>query len=259
MGHQARHSAVSVVKGVNRKQTVVCCCGRCDRVRPACLCVGVFKAPQEARDGAGADRDMAADLYVMLPELPRHDADYLLRVWLQNLEHLFGKKLTEPRMCFTHAVLAEGAPGEAACVYPFLDSDVRLGFELKIALLWVSAVVLFLRICLDQVAFMEGLIQPDKLRVRISLWAEEETRLGNLPPKAKDVLDAIQYRGELPRGDLTSIVSTGERQARRIVRSLTDLGVVKAESARAPLQLAFPATLASRWMPGLFPEKAAEI
>lgn len=116
----------------------------------------------------------------------------------------------------------------------------------------------FLKVCLDQVTFMEGLIQPEKLRVRIALWAEEETRLGNLPPKAKDVLEAIQYRGELPRGDLVNIVGTGERQARRIVSSLTEFGVVRSESTRAPLQLAFPATLASRWMPGLFPERPSQ-
>ena len=115
----------------------------------------------------------------------------------------------------------------------------------------------FLRVSLDQVTFMEGLIQPDKLRVRIALWAEEETRLGNLPPKAKDVLEAIQYRGELPRSDLVQIVGTGERQARRIVAALTEFGVIKSASTRAPLHLAFPATLASRWMPGLFPDKPA--
>jgi Fic family protein len=116
----------------------------------------------------------------------------------------------------------------------------------------------FLRVCIDQVDFMEGLIQPDKLRVRIAVWAEEETRLGNLPPKAKDVLEALQYRGELPRGDLTEIVGTGERQARRVVEALTRHGVIKSASSRAPLHLAFPATLAARLMPGLFPEKITE-
>ena len=113
----------------------------------------------------------------------------------------------------------------------------------------------FLGICIDQVEFMERLIQPANLRVRIGLWAEEETRLGNLPPKAKDVLEVLQYRGELPRGDLAEIVGTGERQARRVVEALSKQGVVKSMSSRAPLQLAFPATLAARWMPGLFPDK----
>ncbi|HEY7297741.1 MAG TPA: hypothetical protein VH684_07375 [Xanthobacteraceae bacterium] len=35
------------------------------------------------------------------------------------------------------------------------------------------------------------------------------------------------------------------------------IGVVTSKSTRAPLRLAFPAALAARWMPGLFPEGAA--
>jgi hypothetical protein len=81
----------------------------------------------------------------------------------------------------------------------------------------------FLTTCLDQVAFMEGLMQPDQLRARILLWTE--------------------------------LVGTGERQARRVVSALIERGVLLSESTRAPLRLAFPATLAARWMPGLFPEK----
>ena len=64
-------------------------------------------------------------------------------------------------------------------------------------------------------------------------------------------------RGELPRADTASIVGTGERQARRVVSVLIDRGVLISKSTRAPLCLAFPATLASRWMPGLFPERTA--
>jgi hypothetical protein len=116
---------------------------------------------------------------------------------------------------------------------------------------------LFLTTCIDQVTFMEGLMQPDRLRARILLWAEEEIRLNKLPPKSGAVLEALLYRGELPRGDAAMIVGTGERQARRIVSALTDHGVLTSESSRAPLRLAFPATLAARWMPGLFPERTA--
>jgi Fic family protein len=114
----------------------------------------------------------------------------------------------------------------------------------------------FLTICIDQVAFMEGLMRPDQLRARILLWAEEEIRLNKLPPKSGAVLEALLYRGELPRGDAASIVGTGDRQARRVVSALIEQGVLTSESTRAPLRLAFPAALASRWMPGLFPEKA---
>jgi Fic family protein len=113
----------------------------------------------------------------------------------------------------------------------------------------------FLELCIDQVSFMEELVQPDRLRTRILMWTEEEIRLGHLPLKSGSILEAVLYRGELPRGDAANIVGTGDRQARRIVSALVDKSVLTSESARAPLRLAFPAALASRWMPGLFPER----
>jgi Fic family protein len=113
----------------------------------------------------------------------------------------------------------------------------------------------FLTVCIDQVTFMEGLVQPDRLRARILMWAEEEIRLDELPLKAGSILEAVLYRGELPRGDAGAVVGTGERQARRIVAALVDKGVLASDNPRAPLRLLFPATLAGRWMPGLFPEQ----
>jgi Fic family protein len=114
----------------------------------------------------------------------------------------------------------------------------------------------FLKTCIDQVTFMEGLMQPDRLRARILLWAEEEIKLKNLPPRSGRVLEALLYRGELPRGDVPSAVGVVERHARRVVSALMDRGVLASNSPRAPLRLVFPAALASRWMPGLFPERA---
>ena len=113
----------------------------------------------------------------------------------------------------------------------------------------------FLETCIDQVTFMEGLVQPDRLRARILLWAEEEMRVDALPSKAGRVLEAILYRGELPRGDVAGLVGVSARHGRRIVASLTERGVLVADSSRAPLRLAFPATLAPRWTPGLFPDR----
>jgi Fic family protein len=115
----------------------------------------------------------------------------------------------------------------------------------------------FLETCIDQVAFMEKLMQPEQLRTRIVLWTEEKVRLGELPPKSPLLLEALLYRGELPRGDAAGIVGTGERQARRVVSALVEEGVVVSQSSRANLRLAFPAALAARWMPGLFPERLA--
>ncbi|VCU61213.1 FIG00987904: hypothetical protein [Tritonibacter mobilis] len=112
----------------------------------------------------------------------------------------------------------------------------------------------FLRISIDQVEFMGSLMQADRLRDRIMIWAEEEIRAGSLPPKSDLVLKAILYQGVLQRGEVDSILGASERTSRRITSALLKAGVLRSESTRAPLHLAFPAKYAERWMPGLFPE-----
>lgn len=112
----------------------------------------------------------------------------------------------------------------------------------------------FLRTCIDQVDFMSGLMQPDRLRDRIMIWAEEEMRAGALPPKSDMVLKAILYQGALERGEVDTMLGMSERAARRITSALLKAGAITSESTRAPLHLAFPAKYAERWMPGLFPE-----
>ncbi len=113
----------------------------------------------------------------------------------------------------------------------------------------------FLTTCIDQVDFMEKLVQPEQLRARMLVWAEEEIKADKLLPKSRQVLEAILLRGELPRGDVDKLLGASERTARRITSALIKHEVVTSESPRAPLRLNFPASLASRWMPGLFPEK----
>ena len=114
----------------------------------------------------------------------------------------------------------------------------------------------FLETCLDQVKFMRELVEPNKLRTRILMWVEEEIKMHTLPSKAGAVLEAILYRGELPRGDVSKLLGMTDRHARRITSALLKAEVLTSDNDRAPLRLAFPARLASRWMPGLFPEKA---
>ena len=113
----------------------------------------------------------------------------------------------------------------------------------------------FLQTCIDQIDFMESLVQPDRLRHRLLAWAGEEVAMGTLLPKSELVLEAILYRGELPRKEVPNLLGVGERQARRVVSALIGQEVLTSASQRAPLSLAFPARLALRWMPGLFPEK----
>ncbi|OAI48867.1 cell filamentation protein Fic [Gammaproteobacteria bacterium SCGC AG-212-F23] len=117
----------------------------------------------------------------------------------------------------------------------------------------VSFTRFFLETCIDQIRFMENLMQPDLLRTRILLWAKEEIQLGKIPPQSIQILEAILYRGEVSRNEMSSILNVGERHTRRLIAALIEKGILTSDSSKSPLKLVFPATLASRWMPGLFP------
>ena len=113
----------------------------------------------------------------------------------------------------------------------------------------------FLDCCIDQVRFMEELMQPERLRARVLTWVEEEIRANALPAQSGSVLEAVLYRGRLPRGEVAGLLGVSERHGRRIVVALLERGALVADGARGPLRLGFPARLAGRWMPGLFPDR----
>ena len=113
----------------------------------------------------------------------------------------------------------------------------------------------FLQTCIDQVTFMEGLMRPERLRDRVMIWTEEQMRAKALPPKSDIVLKMVLYDGEVARADITKQLGVNERTSARITSALLKMGVLTSKSTRAPLRLAFPATIADRWLPRLFPEK----
>jgi transcription initiation factor IIE alpha subunit len=74
-----------------------------------------------------------------------------------------------------------------------------------------------------------------------------------LPSHATQILEAILYRSEIPRGEMLKILNVTDRHARRITSSLIEKGIITSDTPKSPIKLAFSAALASRWMPGLFP------
>jgi Fic family protein len=116
----------------------------------------------------------------------------------------------------------------------------------------------FLDLCLDQIEFMEGLMRPRDLRDRIMAWADDEIRLDRLHEKAKLLLAHVLFAGRIERKDMPGIVGTDDRQARRMAEPLVKIGLIRSLSPRAPYFLAFPAELAGRLMPGLYPGSAGQ-
>jgi Fic family protein len=116
----------------------------------------------------------------------------------------------------------------------------------------------FLDLCLDQIDFTEGLMRPQDLRNRIMAWADDEIRLDRLHEKAKLLLAHLLFTGRIERKDMPDIVSADERQARRIAEPLVKIGLIRSVTSKAPYSLAFPAELAPRLMPGLYPGTAGQ-
>ena len=75
------------------------------------------------------------------------------------------------------------------------------------------------------------------------------------PQGAEAVLEVVLFRGELPRGDVPVILGASERRARRVTAALIERGALVSTSQRAPLRLAFPATLSPHLAAGLFPDR----
>jgi Fic family protein len=92
----------------------------------------------------------------------------------------------------------------------------------------------FLGMCIDQVKFMEALMDPKDLQVRVMVWAKEQAAVRELAPHSDKISEALLYRGELQRGEVQSILNTSERSAQRAVTSLVKRGVIVSDSSRAP-------------------------
>ncbi len=109
----------------------------------------------------------------------------------------------------------------------------------------------FLQISLDQVKFMSDLFEINALAKRLRNLVERDDALR---PEAAKLLEEALTRGEFERGDITRITGLPERTARRILNSLTAIGLLASETAKGPVSLRFPSDALDVLFPRLFPE-----
>lgn len=114
----------------------------------------------------------------------------------------------------------------------------------------------FLERAIDQVRFMEGLLDPTTLLRRIEIHVEEEIRAKRLMRGSFAVLREAVLAGEVERSMIPMLTGYEERGARNVTAALVEAGMLTANSHRAPLRLAFPADVAERWFPNLYPANA---
>lgn len=111
----------------------------------------------------------------------------------------------------------------------------------------------FLRICIDQVQFMQSLLAPSDLLRRIELYCRDESEAARLPKFSYQVLREVVLQGELDRGRVPALIGLRERAARNVTAALISKGILTSETPKGSLRLGFPTEAVERWFPSLYP------
>ena len=114
----------------------------------------------------------------------------------------------------------------------------------------------FLTTCVDQLNYMEDLLEPEELLNRIDVWCEEEIRQKRLPKGSWPLLREAVLTGEFERGRAEEITGYKERQARTVLNVLIDEGCLVSPTSRSKVRLGFPLKVVERWLPLLYPSGA---
>ena len=111
----------------------------------------------------------------------------------------------------------------------------------------------FLETCIDQVNFMESLLQPSELLRRMKLHVDDEVSAQRLPRGSLALLREALLAGEMDRGRAADLTGYQERRGREILAGLLKSGLLVSQGPRAPVRLGFPVDVAERWFPRLYP------
>ncbi len=126
------------------------------------------------------------------------------------------------------------------------DLDGRGNLSLKALNTFITW---FLKICLDQVMFMDSLFELDSLAKRLKHYCDQQ----GWKAEAFAILETTLLKGEIPRGDVSRITGLKERTARTLLSSLTETGIVGSDTPKGPLSLRFPVNAVEILFPNLFP------
>ena len=112
----------------------------------------------------------------------------------------------------------------------------------------------FLETCLDQIIYMDSLIEPITLLRRIERYTIEAIDAGRLPKGSFLLLREALLQGQIERGKAATITGYQERQARTILNKLIGAGLLTSKTPKGPVTLGFPLAVLEHWFPKLYPE-----
>lgn len=112
----------------------------------------------------------------------------------------------------------------------------------------------FLEIAIDQVDFMNTLLDLDLMQERIRFVAERWVTEKRAAKEIPNLLREVFLRGEVQRGEAARILQKPERTARRLLSTLLEERLLVSTAPGAPVRIGFPATLVGYYFPRLYPE-----
>ncbi len=136
------------------------------------------------------------------------------------------------------------------------DRDGRGQLSLKGLELYVK---FMLETALDQINFMNNVLQLNTLSSRITQYVELSRKgmysIEALPKYSEYLLKELLIRGELPRGEVKNIISAGDTTARNLTKKLLELEYIESDSPKGYVRLKFNSYFASKIFPDLIPPK----
>lgn len=108
----------------------------------------------------------------------------------------------------------------------------------------------FLRVALDQIAFMTGQFDLGTLGDRLRRYTQRR----EWKPEAFRLLEAVMLRGELVRGETAAVTGLKERTARLLLSDLVTAGILGSDTPKGPVSLRFTVSAAEVLFPQLFPQ-----
>lgn len=118
----------------------------------------------------------------------------------------------------------------------------------------ISFIDWFLKISIDQVAFMSSLFDLAHLKKRLETYVCNK----EFKPESIHILNAALSNGEIPRGDAERLTGLKERSARSVLSSLTEDGILGSSSPKGPVSLRFNVDSARILFPKLFNDIPSE-
>ena len=112
----------------------------------------------------------------------------------------------------------------------------------------------FLDTAIDQIDFMQNLLQLDAIQQRIIRFVDLQKVHGHFREESKYILLEVFYKGQVYRKEMERITGKSENTARGIMKELIEHELLISDEVNGPVRINFPIKYVGYFFPKLYPE-----